>query len=546
MSEAVKVNEMMKKNNQDTVFFAQKIEFEKKQLVLGVGERVPVKLKVYPKEAENRHINYRYSDGDVIALNEDGVVTALEKGNAQIIAGCDYGTDLCEIKVEKGKQRTDLPGMLVAALEEKQMLLDYAVIQGDGILSYTSENAQVAEVMANKVLKLKQVGDTYIHCMCLETPDYKGMQKDVKLLVRYGIDLQLDNIETRNIEKGIRIKWNKVENVDGYFIYKQRAKGRKELIANVAADKELVFLDQCVCPGEQYTYFVQPYNGKYIGRLPEHGVTQTFLGKVELQRIACGDQAIHLEWEKIEGAEGYYIYRKSDMEGWTVIDALLQNDALSYDDAEVISGQEYTYIVSAYKGQFQGALNLQGYSIRYLDIPKVEMISNEIGAVKIHWNSIEGAQGYYIYKRNRRGRWKKIGQVNSKRTAYIDRVVASGSEYMYTVRAYYNKQLSDYVREGYQIIYLDHPQLQKIEKQNEYMTIYWSEVKGATGYHVYRKNTNGKWQRIGFVPGENDLSYTDSMIDSNEAEQFAYTVRACCKKSISTYDRTGIYYKNEG
>ncbi len=546
MSEAVKVNEMMKKNDQDTVFFAQKVEFEKKQLVLGVGERVPVKLNVYPKEAENRPINYRYSDGDVIALNEDGVVTALEKGTAQIIAECDYGTDLCEIKVEKGKQRTDLPGMIVAALEEKQMLLDYAVIQGDGILSYISENAQVAEVMANKILKLKQVGDTYIHCMCLETPDYKGMQKDVKLLVRYGINLQLDNIETRNMENGIRIKWNKVENVDGYFIYKQRVKGRKELIANIAADKELAFLDQCVCPGEQYTYFVQPYNGKYIGRLPECGVTQTFLGKVELQRIVCGDQAIHLEWEKIEGAEGYYIYRKSDTEGWTVIDALLQNDALSYDDAGVVSGQEYTYIVSAYKGQFQGALNLQGYSIRYLDIPKVEMISNEIGAVKIHWNSIEGAQGYYIYKRNRRGRWKKIGQVNSKRTVYIDRMVVSGSEYMYTVRAYYNKQLSDYDREGYKNIYLDHPQLQRIEKKNECMTIYWSEVNGATGYHVYRKNINGKWQRIGFVPGENDLSYTDSMIEPNDAEQFVYTVRACCKKSISTYDRTGIYYKNEG
>lgn len=532
------------KEKMNTIFYAQRISFDKQELTMGIDEKVKMELKVYPKEAKGRPVIWQYSDNSVIEVDETGMVTAIGQGTAQIIAECDYGKTFCEIMVEKGTQKTDVPDIVAAVLENRKMILDYSVLQGDGTLAFESENRDIAEVVGNNSLRLKQIGDTYIHCRCSETENYKPDEKRIKLMVRQGIKLQPEKFEIQNVENGIELKWSRLKNVDGYFIYRIRGKEKRTLIANIAGIQDLVFLDEDVQPGISYTYFVQAYSKKQICILPENGITQVYLQKVELDTISSGNKAIHLEWKSVTGAEGYYIYRKRGAGEWKVLSSVPQAEELRYDDSEIESGQEYTYIISAYNGESLGAFDLCGWNIRYLDVPQIESIENGINTVTIRWNKIAGAQGYYIYKRNKNMKWKMVYQAeHGNTTFYTDKSVESGEEYIYTVRACYSKQLSDYDRYGERIVYLDCPNLQGVEKVDDHMCICWNKVKGAIGYKIYRKKTGGKWQRIGILHGNSISSFQDP--DINADKTYLYTVRACSKKSMSTFDMAGVSYENE-
>ena len=73
--------------------------------------------------------------------------------------------------------------------------------------------------------------------------------------------------------------------------------------------------------------------------------------------------------------------------------------------------------------------------------------------VNVTWKSVNGAEGYQVYRKTAGGSYKEIAAVSGRETtAYRDTGLTTGTVYTYTVRAVYTlggeKQLGDYVKSG--------------------------------------------------------------------------------------------------
>ncbi len=73
--------------------------------------------------------------------------------------------------------------------------------------------------------------------------------------------------------------------------------------------------------------------------------------------------------------------------------------------------------------------------------------------MNVTWKSVNGAEGYQVYRKTAGGSYKEIAAVSGRETtAYRDTGLTTGTVYTYTVRAVYTlggeKQLGDYVKSG--------------------------------------------------------------------------------------------------
>ena len=65
-------------------------------------------------------------------------------------------------------------------------------------------------------------------------------------------------------------------------------------------------------------------------------------------------------------------------------------------------------------------------------------LANTTAGVSVKWNKVDGAQGYYVYRKGESEEWDKIATVDETTAAYTDKSVKSqsGKVFCYTVRAY--------------------------------------------------------------------------------------------------------------
>ena len=168
-----------------------------------------------------------------------------------------------------------------------------------------------------------------------------------------------------------------------------------------------------------------------------------------------------------------------------------------------------------------------------LDTPVVKA-ANDAEGVKITWNKISDAQGYYIYRKTTNGKYQQIAVINSSDTLkYVDTSAVSGTNYTYTVGAF-NKNgnyVTTYYDEGSYVKYIRAPKITAITATSSGIEIVWNKSAGADCYRVFRKGSNGNWEKLGDTTGN---TYLDKNTDENTT--YTYTVRcmAANKKSYTS------------
>ena len=177
-----------------------------------------------------------------------------------------------------------------------------------------------------------------------------------------------------------------------------------------------------------------------------------------------------------------------------------------------------------------------------LDAPVVKATNNEQG-VKITWNEIKNAQGYYVFRKEGNGKYNKIATVNNQTTLmYIDTSVASGKDYTYTVCSF-NKNgnySSTYYDEGSTVKYIEAPRITNMSADNSGVKITWNKSAGAECYRIFRKNSDGEWKKIGDTSSN---FYIDETADKNTV--YTYTVRCISEDKtayVSAYISNGSSY----
>ncbi len=171
--------------------------------------------------------------------------------------------------------------------------------------------------------------------------------------------------------------------------------------------------------------------------------------------------------------------------------------------------------------------------------PKLISAKQTVSGVMIKWSLSSDADGYYIYRKNKSGKYEKIATINNKNTtSYTDKKAYSSYENTYTVKAYNSNGVSRYYTKGISEYYIPTPKLSSAKNTVNGIKVTWNKVSTATNYNIYRKKKGEKsWEHIGSVK-KSKLYFTDKTVSNKQT--YYYTVRAYDANSVSEYDTTGV------
>lgn len=221
--------------------------------------------------------------------------------------------------------------------------------------------------------------------------------------------------------------------------------------------------------------------------------------------IHNSNNGIKIKWNRIKGASGYYIYRKTGNSDWSKIDTVEGEAKTSYKDKNVKSGKVYRYTVKAYSENEVSSYNTAGSRITYLSVPVIKTLENQPSGIKIKWSGIKGAKGYYIYKKTGSGAWLRIAAVaGEKKCIYWDKNTVNGKKCIYKVRAYSGTSISSACSDS-SIYRLTRPVLHSVSRMHsKALKLKWSKNKKSSGYEI--KYATGKATKIITKKGNTNTS----------------------------------------
>lgn len=354
----------------------------------------------------------------------------------------------------------------------------------------------------------------------------------------------------------ISIEWTKVEGATGYDIYRKTT-GTYSKIGTVDKQSTVTFKDEKAVTGVRYQYTVRAfYNKNGIKRVSTyenyiHGTA--YPSNPNLTSVTSVEyNAIELKWDKVDGANGYKIYRKlpSDKNYKELITLYEQTD--KYTDQTVTCGTTYQYIIKSFRYEngktYTSGNNSAGSCKAVPPVVKVKVASTGYNSLNVSWEKVNGATGYRIYfKKDNAKNWTTLATFeNGSLTSCEHRKLTTGVNYTYTVRAYY-KDGSKTIWGGFNQTGVTKkpvtsaPKLVSVTSSTATnVTVKWETVSGANGYKVMRKADGSKtWSTIGTTDSKK-LSYTDKKVSCGV--KYHYTVRAY--RNVSKKPVLGSYNSN--
>ncbi len=257
------------------------------------------------------------------------------------------------------------------------------------------------------------------------------------------------------------------------------------------------------------------------------------LGSTVYKNISSTKNGVLITWKKTVGADEYEIFRN----GTSI--ATVDGSVTSYEDKKVSNNVNYKYVVRA-KNEAGNDYAAKEISTRYTVAPSKIGLSNADGKVVVKWSEVKGATSYRVYRRTISssgtiGDWNYVSSKITKRE-FSDKTVKSGRTYEYAVRVY-SKGGNSALYSGKKITYLATPDF-SLEANTVGVKVSWNKVSGAESYRIYRKNSDGSWEKIKTV--SSSTSYTDRKAPSGK--KVYYLVKAVKGSYTSDYDKHSLTY----
>ncbi len=351
--------------------------------------------------------------------------------------------------------------------------------------------------------------------------------------------LSVKNVNVRSADKGLYVTWQGCSNAEGYYIYRRTKQsgswGKWSVVKTIKPGYLDKWKDTSISDSVVYQYTVRAYNGSTKSALVSDNMIQAvYIAKPEVS-LSNVSKGVQVSWNKVKNAGGYYIYRREKTsDSWKKVKEITDNKTFKWTDTSVKAGKRYYYTVVAYKGDNKSAYTEKSSIVR-MTAPSVTA-QNASKGIKVSWNKVSGAAGYYVYRSQYNGKewskWTKLTTIDdSSKLNYTDTSVSEGKTYRYTVRGY-NGSSSGYYVAGKSIYRLSQPDF-KLSNTSKGVKVQWSKNKYASGYYVYRKNSEGKWQKVAEIEGSSTVSWTDKDVKKNKT--YTYTLKTVRKNDASSF-----------
>ena len=334
----------------------------------------------------------------------------------------------------------------------------------------------------------------------------------------------------------VKLTWPEVEGAVKYSVYGSTSKdGSYTLLKTVTGTSHIHKNGKA---GTMYYYKVRAVASDTNANSAYSAVRSRTcdLARPVIERGATTVSSIKITWNKVTNSNGYIVYRSTSKNGtYTKIGT---TTAVSYTDKKVSAGKTYYYKVVA-RSSNSAANSVKSLSITAKAVPAAPVMKTTANAtktsIKVSWNQVSGASGYYVYRRTSTSdSWKRIKTITSGSTLSYQDTEASGN-YYYCVAAYKTvngTKYTGYKSEAIRVRTLGKPSITvELDDYDFRNRISWKSITGATGYQVYYKTENGSWKRAATVGKV--TSYTHSV---NHGVCYSYKVRPIYKNNgVTTY-----------
>ena len=330
----------------------------------------------------------------------------------------------------------------------------------------------------------------------------------------------------KNEDGKVVVSWPAVEGATAYRVYRRTIDtdgyvGTWKYFSKITATS---YEDKTVNSGVKYEYAVRVYSKDSNSDLyAEKEIVYLDVPEFSVKATTTG---VSISWSKVDGAKSYKIMRKVKGGSWKTIKTV-SSSTTSYTDKDAISGKKIYYVVKAVDGSYISEYDT--HTVTYIKTPTVS-VKNISTGVRVSWKKVSGATSYEVYRKAGSAKsWKKIA--TTKKDAYTDKDVKSGTTYKYCIKAIGSSAKSAYGGSSYEKIrFLATPKLEKITSTKSGVKVYWDDVKGASKYHIYRKTGSGSYKLLETVTS---TSYTDKT--AKKGKTYSYRVYAGYSSYKSSY-----------
>jgi fibronectin type 3 domain-containing protein len=170
----------------------------------------------------------------------------------------------------------------------------------------------------------------------------------------------MPTVSVANASAGVTVKWTKSAGATGYYVYRKTTDGWTK-VATIKGNSTVSYTDKTAKSGTTYKYTVRAYSGSTQSYYNTAGVAIKFLSAPTLKSVTSAKSGVTFKWNKVTGATGYIVYRKTGNGGWQKIATVKTN---SYLDKTAKKGVTYKYTVKAYYGTSTSYYNTKGLTIK--------------------------------------------------------------------------------------------------------------------------------------------------------------------------------------
>lgn len=406
----------------------------------------------------------------------------------------------------------------------------------------TKKYEKIAELIGGKTLSYldtgRKNGTKYSYKVRAYEETGGKMQYGPWSAVKTGWSIGKSSIKRiTSLEKGaLEITWKSVADVYRYQLYRSTTENGTYTKIAALKSNQTAYTDTTAKPGKTYYYKIRTVNrvdGTSGYGSDSKAVSGILLAKPKITGITSQGKSLKIQWNKADGAGGYYIYRSTSKNGtYQKIATVKSGGKTSYTDKNVTQNRTYYYKIQAYnknnkiEGLGKRSAAKSGKTLPSASIQKV--INKSDKQLTISWKQVTGATGYEIARSTaKNGKYEIIKTVKSgKTTSYTDKNLLFGKKYYYKVRAIkiknglqgwgsYSGILSGQIKPAATIT--------KVQSAaGEAVRISWKSVSNATGYQIYRSTSQkGSYVKVATVDGK--TAYDDTVPKTNKV--YYYKVR---------------------
>jgi len=259
-----------------------------------------------------------------------------------------------------------------------------------------------------------------------------------------SVSIVLEKVSGVKAKRGgyasVTLTWNGVDGAEGYHVYR-REKEKKSfvLVKKISGEASVTYKDKGLTTGKTYQYKIEAYRGDYNATPSDVASAKPTLSKMTGVKAAkTGYASVRISWKKVDGAKGYKIYRyDTKKKKYTLLKTIKNGKTVSYTNTGLKTGTTYKYKVKAYRGTAENAFS--SIVSAKPTLAKVKSLKAKgQKKVKLTWTKVPGADGYVIYRSNKKnGKFKQIQVIKKgKTTTFTQKKLKKGKKFYYKIRAY--------------------------------------------------------------------------------------------------------------